>query len=350
MLNKISKGCCSIGVFVVLLGTSLGASASSLDSAGTLFSKGKEFQAARQYANAWSFYEKAAQKNPRSELYQLAIAEVCQTMHRMGPLVSALEAASNIAPTNYETQAKLMKLYFDFGQYSKVIEKLPALQSKLPQTTDWAWILGRSHYSTQNYGQAVQYLKMALKENPKNAEAAYYLGRIMMKEENYKAAIPFYEHSLAVDTAPQAARVYELALICATALQADLSIKYFQKALDLGYKPGDDFYLNMAYTLADDHKADDALKIMRSMLDRRPGDIGLLNCLADVCYHSGRYKESIHYLDELMKMDMNNARALYQIGTAYIKMGRDTEGKQLCDEAISMDPTLAVLKRAKQLM
>lgn len=350
MRKRILIGFAGMGIFALVLGLSIGANASNIDSAEYFFAKGKEFQSARQYGNAWSFYEKAAQQNPNSEQYQLAIADVCQTMHRMGPLVKALEAAVAIAPTNTTTQGKLLQLYFDFGQYSKVIEKLPALHNSLPELKDWAWMLGRSHYATQNYGQAVKYLKTALKENPKHAEAAYFLGRIMMKEENYKAAIPFYEQSLAIDTTVQPYRVYELALICATALQPELSIKYFQKALDLNYRPSDDFYFNMANTLADAHRSDEALNLLRGMLDRRPGDIGLLNCLADVCYHSGRFRESIHYLDEVLKMDNSNARALYQIGTAYIKMGKDADGKRLCDQAISMDPSLGVLKHAKQIM
>lgn len=350
MIKRFTKGCISIGIFATVLGSATGVSAATTDSAEFFFSKGKELQMARQYSNAWGFYEKAARQNPNNEQYHLAIAEVCQTMHRMGPLVRALEAATTIAPNNYTTQGKLIKLYFDFGQYSKVIEKLPAIQSKLPEGADCAWMLGRSHYSTQNYGKAVQYLKTSLKENPKNAEAAYYLGRIMMKEENYKAAIPFYEQALAIDSVVQPARVYELALICATALKPELSIKYFEKALDLKYQPSDDFYINMANTLADANRSDDALKIMRSMLSRRPGDIGLLNGIANVCYQSGRFKESIQYLDELLQIDNKNARALYQIGTAYIKMGKDTDGKRLCDEAIAMDPSLAVLKHAKQLM
>ncbi len=48
-------------------------------------------------------------------------------------------------------------------------------------------------------------------------------------------------------------------------------------------------------------------------------------------------------------MDTKNARALYQIGTAYIKMGKDKDGQQLCDQAINMDPSLAILKRARSM-
>lgn len=324
--------------------------AASVDSAAAYYLKGKDFQSLRQYGSAWKFFEKAATANPQNEQYQLAIAEVCEQMHRMGPYVKALEQAALLKPNNYSTQAKLVKLYFDFGQFGKVIEKLPGIQQQVPKLSAASWMMGRSYYATQNYGQAIRYLKLAIKDEPKNSEAPYFIGRILVKEENYKAAIPYYEMALQLDTQKQANRVYELALICATALQPELSIKYFQQALDLNYKPSDEFYINMANTLADAKKFDEALKLLNGMLDRRPGDIGLLNTLADICYHGGRYKESIKYLDELLKMDDKNARALYKIGTAYIKMGKDVDGKKLCDAAIALDPSLEVLKHAKQMM
>ena len=123
----------------------------------------------------------------------------------------------------------------------------------------------------------------------------------------------------------------------------------FQNAIVRGYKARDDFYMNMAYTMADAHKTGEAIDMMKEMLRRRPQDLGLLNGLADVCYHSGRYKEAIACWDRVLGNDDKNARVLYQIGTAYIKMGNDKDGQQLCDQAIGMDPSLAVLKHARQM-
>ena len=319
------------------------------DSAAFYYNLGQEEQTARRFSNAWRWYEKATKFDSRDSKIQLAIADVCLQMNRMAPAVKALEAASSINPGDIATKYKLTQLYFNFGQYNKVIDALPSIHEKMPNIPHYGWMMGKSYHSIQNYGKAIDYLKMAMKEEPQNADAPYLIGRMNVQMENYKAAIPYYQRALTIDSVSQPARTYEYALVLATAEQFDASVRTFQAAIERGYKPRDDFYMNMAYTMADAHKTTEAILMMKEMLQRRPQDIGLINGLADVCYHSGRYKDAIGYWDRLLAIDGKNARALYQIGLAYIKMGNDKDGQKLCDEAISMDPALAVLKHARQM-
>jgi tetratricopeptide (TPR) repeat protein len=344
---------CSFAVAALMPLLSVKAKADAIyqmkDSASFYTTLGKEEQDSRRYANAWRYYEKAAQFDSRNADVQLSIAEVCLKMNRMAPAIKALEAAGAIRPTDYNTQWKLAQIYYNYGQYDKVITMVPALRGKVADSKGWAYMLGKAYHSKQNYAKATEYLQQSLKDEPNNGEAYYLLGRMFIQMQNYKQAVPYYKKALSIDSTSQTSRIYELALVLATVGQYDESIANFQKALDKGYKARDDFYMNMAYTMADAHKTDEAVKMMKDMLARRPQDIGLINGLADVCYHSGRYKEAIGYWDRLLTYDDKNARALYQIGLAYIKMGKETDGQQLCDKAISMDPALAVLKHAKQM-
>jgi tetratricopeptide (TPR) repeat protein len=303
----------------------------------------------RRYATAWGYFEKASKIDPKNVEAQLGIVDACLKMNRMAPAIRAMEQVSNLRPNDYNNQWKLAQIYFNYGQYDKVIEMVPSLHSKVADAKGWAFMLGKAYNSKQEYGKSIQYLTQAMKDEPTNAEAPYLIGRMYVQMEDYKAAIGFYKKTLSLDSTSQPTRIYELALILATAEKFDESIVYFQKALDKGFKARDDFYMNMAYTMADAHKTDEAVKLMENLLSRRPGDVGLLNGIADVCYHSGRYKEAIGYLDQLLAKDDKNARALYQIGLAYIKMGKDKDGQQLCDQAIAMDPRLGALKHAKQM-
>ena len=323
---------------------------SSVDSAAYFLDLGKTDKAARKYATAWSYFEKAASYDKKNPKIQLAISEVCMLMNRTAPALKALELATQLDPSDYSSRWSLVKMYFNFGQHQKVIDMLPEIRNRVDFADGSAFMLGKSYYSIQNYGKATDFLKLALKEDPKNSEASYLMGRMLVKMENYKAAAPYYETALSIDSASQPYRMYELALIYATAEQSDMSIQCFQKALDRGYKPQDDFYMNMAYTMADAHKSAEAVKIMRSVLSRRPQDLGVLNGLADVCYHSGRYQEAIGYWDRLLALNNNDARTLYHIGLAYIKLGKNKDGQQLCDQAIALNPALGVLKHAKQMM
>lgn len=341
----------AIAAFLPLLaGPAFGQSSyAHQDSVAYYLKSGKSDIEGRRYSAAWTNFEKASKLDPNSIDAQMGIVDACMKMNRMAPAIRAMEAVTKLAPNDYSTQWKLAQIYFNYGQFDKVIELVPVVYKKVADPKGWAFMLGKAYQTKQEYGKAITYLQQAIKEDPKNAEAPYLIGRMYVQMENYRAAIPFYKNSLALDSSSQPTHVYELALVLATANQFDEAVAYFKMALERGYKARDDFYMNMAYTMADAHKTDEAIKMMEDMLARRPGDIGLLNGLADVCYHSGRYKQAISYWDQLLTGDDKNARALYQIGLAYIKLGKNEEGQQLCDRAITMDPALAVLKHAKQM-
>lgn len=320
------------------------------DSATYYMNVGKTEQAARKYPNAWRSFEKAAKFDPTNIDAQLKIAEVCQQMNRMAPAIKALEDATHIDPNNAKVSWKLGKLYFLYGQWDKVIALLPQAHKQMPDAPGYDFMMGKSYYSQQNYGKGIAHLQKAIKEDDQNAEAYYLIGHMYSLMDNYKPGIPYYEKALTIGTGEGAGvRIYEYAMVLATAGDYENSIKWFKKALDGGYPARDDFYMNFAYTLADGNKSDKAIVMMEDMLVRRPQDLSLLNGIADVCYHAGKYKKAIEYWDKILAMDESNARPLYHIGLAYIKMGNTKDGQALCDKAISMDPALAVLKHEKKM-
>lgn len=324
--------------------------AASNDSADAYIQQAREFQEAKKYAEAWRLYEKAAKAQPANKEAYLGIVDVCTKMNRMAPAIKALEDIYKVYPQDDQVLWKLAKVYFKYGQFQKVIDFAPLVEKRVPDGKNWSYMLGKSYFSIQNYGKGIQYLQRAVKEDDQNADAFYLIGHMYTMMSNYKPAIPFYEKSLALDQENSySIRVYEFAMVLATAGEYNKSVKWFQTALDKGFTPRDDFYMNYAYTLADANKTDEAINMMESMLKRRPLDVALLNSLADVCYHSGRFKQAIGYWDKVLAMDEKNARPLYHIGLAYIKMGNTTDGQQLCDRAIAMDPTLGVLKHERRL-
>jgi len=320
------------------------------DSATYYLSLGKEQEIARKYSEAWRYFDKAASFDPTNVEAQVSIAEVCTKMNKMAPAIQALNEVVKLRPDDGKALLKLGKLYFNFSQWDKVIAIMPKVQQQLPDAKNVAYMLGKSYYSIENYGKALEYLQQAVKEDEENGDAYYLIAHTYTTMSNYKQAIPFYERSLKLDQQTSyETRVYEFAMVLATAGKFDESIVWFQKALDKGYKARDDFYTNFAYTLADAHKTDKAIEMMEEMLKRRPTDIQLINGMADVCYHSGKYKEAINYWDKLISLDEHNARPIYQIGMAYIKLGNVKDGQQLCDKAIAMDPSLAVLRHEKRM-
>lgn len=318
------------------------------DSSSYYYGLGQKEYNARKYSNAWRYLEKAGNFNPNDAAIQKNIAEVCLKMNKMAPAIKALEQAYKIDPADNETLARLTKLYFDYSQWDKVLEFAGKLKQKSSSEKGLSFMMGKANYMREDYGKAMTQLQAAIKEDPKNAEANYLIGRSLVVMSNYRNAVPYYEQALALDTT-QPNRYYELAMVLATAEQFDKSVVWFQRALDRGYKARDDFYMNMAYTLADAKKIDQAVKMLNDILERRPQDISLMYGIADVCYHSGRYKQAISYWDRVLEQDNKNAHALYKIGLSYIKMGKNEDGTKLCDQAIAMDPSLGVLKHKREM-
>lgn len=319
------------------------------DSASYYMELGRTELSARKYSNAWRFMEKAGQHDPKNADIQKEIAAVCFKMNRSGPAIKALEQAVSIDPTDSQTLLELAKMYFNYGQWEQTLTTTAKVKQRLPAEKGIDFMMGKANYMLQDYGKTITHMKVAIKEDAGSAEANYLMARSLTIMSNYNAAVPFYEASLAID-AEQPTRMYEYAMVLATAGQADKSIAWFQKVIDApGFKPRDDFYMNMAYTMAEAKKTAEAVDMLDKVLARRPQDIGLLYGIADVCYHSKQYKRAISYWDRVLEYDKTNARSLYMIGLSYQKMGNDTEGKALCDRAIGMDPSLAALKRKREM-
>jgi tetratricopeptide (TPR) repeat protein len=86
---------------------------------------------------------------------------------------------------------------------------------------------------------------------------------------------------------------------------------------------------------------------MLRVLDKKPGDLVLLYSVADVYYHMKKYDEAIDYWDKILYFDKENSKSLYMIGMAYQKKGETGKGRELCDKAIAMDPSLKNLKQER---
>lgn len=320
----------------------------NIDSAAYHYQLGKQAMEARKYNVAWMEYEKATKFDPNNVKYYLEIAAVCQEfLHKPAPAVAALETAYSLQPSDIKVVQQLMSYYTYYGQGNKVLELGPKILKANPQAKGIYFAMGEAYYKQQNYGQSLSYMTKAIKEDPKNAEAHYLSGRMLLNMANYKQAVKFYDIAMKLDSS-KPVRAYEFAMLLATTHDFKKSIDWFQRTLDLGYAANDEFYKNMAYTYADAKMNDKGIAMLVELLEKRPMDVNLLDGIADACYKAGRFRDAIGYWDRIFDIDAHNARALYRIGLAYIKSGRNDEGKQYCDKAIAMDPSLEVLRHKMQ--
>ncbi|MFI5125069.1 MAG: tetratricopeptide repeat protein [Chitinophagales bacterium] len=210
------------------------------------------------------------------------------------------------------------------------------------------YMLGKSYYEMEDYGHAFGYLPTAATEDPKNAEIPYLIARAYVDMSNYKQAVPYFQKAIALDSS-KVQWIYECALVYASIYDDVSAIKYYDIAAAKGYKKDNDFYENLADSYIASGQAAKGLKILQDLVVKKPADLELLNSLGFTSYKLKKYDEAIEYWDRILSFDKQNGRALYMIGMAYQKKGDTQKGKELCDKAIALDPSLKNLKQEIRL-
>jgi tetratricopeptide (TPR) repeat protein len=217
---------------------------------------------------------------------------------------------------------------------------------QLKAGSGWNYVLGKSYYQQEDYGQAFKYFQIASKEDSTNSEIPYLLARAFVDMNNYKAAVPFFQKAISLDST-KVQWMYEFALVLATIPNDKMAIQYYLLAADKGYKMDNDYFENLADSYIAIGEGQKAVDLMLRVLDKKPGDLVLLYSVADVYYHMKKYDEAIDYWDKILYFDKENSKSLYMIGMAYQKKGETGKGRELCDKAIAMDPSLKNLKQER---
>ena len=209
-------------------------------------------------------------------------------------------------------------------------------------------MLGKSYYEQEDYGHAFPNLQAASKEDSSNAEIPYLIARAFVDMNNYKPAIGFYQKAISLDSS-RVQWIYECALVYATIYDDKSAITYYELAGAKGYKKDNDFYENLSDSYLATGQLDHGLQMMLQVLEKKPADLDLLYSIANTYYRLKKYDQAIDYWDKILYFDKENARSLYMIGMSYQKKGQDEKGRQLCDRAIELDPSLKNLKQQKRI-
>lgn len=257
-------------------------------------------------------------------------------------MFKVLEAMVEPTPSLYK---QLFTLHYNTKKFDDALQYAEKLKKADP-SEKLSYHIGKIYYDREDYGQAITHLKAAEKEDPDNAEVPYLLGRSYADMMNYKQAIPYMKKAINLDVT-KSYWVYELALVC-YAIHADNdALKYMLLAGERGYKKNNDYNENLGIAYLNTGNLEQGVKILDEILVKKPGDLNILNIIAESYYYAGKYQPAIDYWDRILEFDKTSAQSLYMIGMAYQKKGEKDKGIALCDKAIEMDPSLSSLKQKK---
>ena len=318
--------------------------AQNSDSATYYYNKAKTEIEAKHYAVASKLLDKAATENPSMVDAFLLNGKISMEMARTYEAGQYFNKAYALQPSNSTVIEQLMLFNFNSGQSQKAI----ALAQQCSNCAQVEKVLGMSYYKSEDYGKAEKYLTTAIQKNDKDAQVVYTLGRTYLELENEKKAIPLFEKAIALEPARNN-WMNELGLIYYNQSDYKNAVKYFNMASDAGLVKNNDFLENLAFAQLYTGDADNAMKNLNIILEKKPNNTQLMNDIAFAMYSTKRYEGAIEYYQKLLTVNPKDAASLFMAGMTFQKMGQKEKGQKICDKAIEMDPSLAK-NRQKQEM
>lgn len=318
--------------------------AQNADSANYYFNKAKNEIGAKHLAVASKMLDRAATENPSMFDAFLLNGKISMEMSRVYEAGQYFNKAYNLQPSNSTIIEQLMLFNFNNGQSQKAI----SLAQQCTNCSEVEKVLGMSYYQAEDYGKAEKYLNAAIQKNDKDGQIVYTLGRTYLEMENEKKAIPLFEKAILLEPTRNN-WMNELGLIFYNQSDYKNALKYFKMAEDAGITKNNDFMENLAFAQLYTGDADNAMKNLNAILDKKPNNTQLMNDIAFAMYSTKRYEGAIEFYQKLLTVNPKDASSLYMAGMTFQKMGQKEKGQKICDKAIEMDPSLAK-NRQKQDM
>ncbi len=318
--------------------------AQNADSANFYYHKGVQENTSRLFALAAKDFDKAIELNPAFTEAYIANGKTDLSMRRITEAQKNFDKAYELDPKNPEVISELTTLSFNNHQFQKAID----FAQKCNNCENASRVLGMSYYNLEDYGKAERYLKEALSKNDKDGESAYTLGRTYLELDDEKSAIPQFEKAVELD--PKKSQwQYELGLIYYSQNDFKSSLKNFDLAAANGYNKTNDFYENYGFAQIYSGDAENGIKTLNIVMERKPNNKELLNNIAHAFYDTKKYNEALDYFTKILNLNPKDATTLYMAGMTFQKLGQKEKGQKICDKAISMDPSLSRYRQKNEM-
>lgn len=313
------------------------------DSSDVYYQKGLTEKNNRRFREAEKNFAKASQFAPSKANIFTEWGQCLMEQNRYIDAKDKFTKAYQIDNNNPAIIESLATISLNIRQWNDAITYAKKMQElKIGKSANY--IIAKSYYEQENYGECLKYCELAFKDDPARADIPYIAGRSFVEMSNYKRAAGCYEQALERDST-KTQWMYEAGLVYYAIPDDKKAIAWFEKAAAKGHPRSNDYIENLANAYLNSKNYEKGIALLKELLQKKPTDQEVLYNIGDAYYRTGKYDDAISYWDKILEIDKQNARALYMIGLSYQKKGDKAKGQQLCDKAISMDPSLANLKK-----
>ena len=330
---------------LILITLSFNAFAQTPETSSFYFEKGIQEKAAKRYLVASTHFENAIKLDPKYTQAYIENGLVNKEMRRTDAAKANFTKALELDNNNEVAIMELVDLYFSYRQFQNAID----FAQKCKSCPGKDRIIAMSYFQMEDYGKAEKILLDLAAKNPQDAEVMYTLARTYLEMGFEGKAIPFYVKALQLDDTKSKWH-FELGLLYYNNDNYKNAVLSFNKAADQGYTRSNDFNENLGFAYIYSKEFEKGEALLTEIVSRKPGNKELLRDIAQAFYDVKMYDKCLDYCQKLMEMDMKDGKALYQAGLCFQKKGEVSKGQQMCDKAIELDPTLAGLRKKKEIM
>jgi Flp pilus assembly protein TadD len=218
--------------------------------------------------------------------------------------------------------SELLRLYRN-GKLKQALRKAYGLHEKIPDSADICYILGRIESDRKNYYKALHYFVKANNLAPRFAQPAYGEGKVWLALNRPSLAEKAFERATAVQ--PAFFEAYrELGIIKAQHGDCNGALAALRQAEKLRPRDNDVRYW-IAYTLNENGKREEALRILTNIIDAQPSNADAHLLIGKIYCHNGDFGRAIPYLRSATRLRPDDARAYSLLGEALSRVSGHTD-------------------------
>jgi tetratricopeptide (TPR) repeat protein len=303
---------------------------------GEAYLKNKNINEAKIY------YKRALDIYPEYEQALKALGNLEVDDKNISAAIYYFEQLSRLNSSDIELRRYLSNLYINMKNYEKAVNELKEIIKLVPYNIESRKELTILLFNLKQYNETKIEISEILKLNPKEIESRYILVKIYENEFNFDGAIKLLHEIISIKAEEYVqATIEESFIFYAHKKDLNSALKILNDAL-LKKPKSVDLYLATSQIYDNEkryHESIDVLKKAKKIV-RDKKDIERVEFTLGVIYDkNGEWKNAISSMENVLKINPQNAYALNHIGYTYADKNIELEkAEKFLTQAISMQP------------
>jgi tetratricopeptide (TPR) repeat protein len=288
----------------------------------------------KQWAQALEMLQKAEKLAPEVAGIRLNIGLVYFRQNDYARAIEPFESVVGQAPDSYQARYLLGLCYFFNDRWTDAIDMLEPLWPKASDQLNYLYVLDIAAYKAKNAALEEKAGARLVEIGEGSPEFHLLMGKAHLNRAEYDDAVKDLEAAAQAD--PKLPYVhFNLGLANVHKQDYDRARKEFLK--DIALEPDLPFsYEELGSLEATVGNEDEAVKNYHAALKRDPHMVSAHMGLAKIEEHRHEYAAALADLDEIIRLESENAGARYLRGQVLVRMGREREGREELASATKM--------------